>query len=70
MGQEIQRLQDELGFIEEHAKSLLENLANKEKNNKLTKAELNIKAKAKDIQNIAADAMVYLDIETNGNPWE
>lgn len=70
MGQEIQRLQDELGFIEEHAKNLLEYLATKEKNNKLTKAELNIKAKAKDIQNIAADAMVYLDIETNGNPWE
>ena len=70
MGQEIQRLQDELGFIEEHAKNLLEYLAIKEKNNKLTEAEMNIKAKAKNIQNIAADAMVYLDIETNGNPWE
>ena len=70
MNKETEKIQDELGFIDEHAKNLLDYFAKIENNRKLTVSKDTVKQQIILVRNIVDNAMIYLDIETNGNPWE
>ena len=70
MNKETKKIQDELGFIDEHAKNLLDYFAEIENNRKLTVSEDTVKQQITLVRNMVDNAMIYLDIETNGNPWE
>ena len=70
MNKETKKIQDELGFIDEHAKNLLDYFAEIENNRKLTVSEDTVKQQIILVRNMVDNAMIYLDIKTNGNPWE
>ena len=70
MDKEIKKIQNELGFIDEHAKNLLDYFAEIENNRKLTVSEDTVKQQIVLVRTMIDNTMVYLDIETNGNPWK